>query len=124
MFGSGQMACHNCSCIEFQCLIAKAYKVNLNYMYFSLLAESFAKTCQALALHTNNTTQQPHPNLFLLLSPRFWKTLDQPIPGSFPKKDLGYEVVWCIASKMWKAIKRCRNNKNRIEQQHIQNSGF
>ena len=33
-----------------------------------------------------------HPNRLFVLLPRFWASRDQPIPGSFPKKDPGYEV--------------------------------
>ena len=33
-----------------------------------------------------------HPKCFYLKNPRFWESRDQPTPGSFPKKDPGYEV--------------------------------
>ena len=88
------MAFHSFSCIKFPCLIFDL-KSHVFLTPTPSRTESFTpsvKTCQVLALHTNTTTQLPCPSLILLLSPRFWETRDQPIPGSFPKKDPGYEV--------------------------------
>ena len=39
-----------------------------------------------------------HPKCFYLKNPRFWESRDQPTPGSFPKKDPGYEVALAIAA--------------------------
>ena len=89
------MAFHSFSCIKFPCLIFDL-KSHVFLTPTPSRTESFTpsvKTCQVLALHTNATTQLPCPSLILLLSPRFWETRDQPIPGSFPKKDPGYEVA-------------------------------
>ena len=41
-----------------------------------------------------------HPKRLCVLLPRFWASRDQPIPGSFPKKDPGYEVVTVCAGEL------------------------
>ena len=96
------MAFHSFSCIKFPCLIFDL-KSHVFLTPTPSRTESFTpsvKTGQALALHTNATTQLPCPSLILLLSPRFWETRDQPIPGSFPKKDPGYEVGIVRATRL------------------------